>query len=129
MAAKRILVVDDEAGITRGIKLNLEAAGEYEVRTENNARATLAAARDFQPDLILLDVMMPEMDGGDVASELRDDPVLKDIPIVFLTAAISIEETGGHEKVSGPMVYLAKPVVTSELTQCIERHLRRQSPL
>jgi CheY-like chemotaxis protein len=128
MTKKRILVVDDEASITRGIRMTLEVAGGYEVRTENVAQDTMAAARDFQPDLVLLDIMMPEMDGGDVAAQLRDDPVLKDIPIVFLTALTSNQETGGHEMASGPGIYLAKPVVMSELTKCIERHARTQSP-
>ena len=56
---KRILVVDDEPSITRLLKLNLEQAGEYEVATEDVSKAALAAAEEFQPDLILLDVMMP----------------------------------------------------------------------
>jgi len=128
MAKKRILVVDDEASVTRGIKLNLETGGKYEVRTENHAPDTLAAARDFQPDLILLDVMMPEMDGGDVAAQLREDPELTGIPVVFLTALTSNQETGGHDMISGPAIYLAKPVVVSELTKCIERYARKQSP-
>ncbi len=128
MSKKRILVVDDEPSVTRGIRMNLAALGDYEVLTENVARNALAAARDFRPDLILLDVMMPEMDGGDVAGQLRDNPALKDIPIVFLTAAISNDETGGHKMASGPGVYLAKPVQLGELTRCIERHARKQSP-
>jgi len=127
MTKTRILVVDDEASVTRGIRLNLEAV-DYEVRTENRAEDALAAARDFRPDLILLDVMMPGMDGGDVAGQMREDAALKDIPIVFLTALTSNRETGGHEMISGPTLYLAKPVVLSELVKCIERHVRTPSP-
>ena len=123
MSKKRILVIDDEASITRSLKLNLEAAGGYEVRAENDARRALTVARDFGPDLVLLDVMMPEMDGGDVAAQLRATVVLHDVPIVFLTAIVSKQETGGHEMVSGTMPYLAKPVDWRELKACIEEHL------
>jgi len=85
----------------------------------------LADARAFRPELILLDVMMPELDGGDVAAQLQADPLLRDIPIVFLTALVSNEETGGHEMVCGSMPYLAKPVDFGELTKCIEEHVRK----
>jgi CheY-like chemotaxis protein len=68
---KRILVVDDEPSITRLLKLNLEETNRYVVRTENDAKAALASAEVFQPDLILLDVMMPDLDGGQLASRLQ----------------------------------------------------------
>ena len=101
MSTKRILVVDDEPGVTRNLKLTLESGGGYEVLSENHAANALTAARIFRPDLILLDVMMPDMDGGDVAARLRADPLLRDTPIIFLTALVSNEETDGHEMLSG----------------------------
>ena len=119
----RILVIDDEPSVTRGLRLNLEALGTYEVRAINRARAVLQTAREFRPNLILLDVMMPEMDGGAVAAQLQEDPLLKGIPIVFLTAIVSKEETKGHEARIGGLNYLAKPVDVAELTQVIEAHL------
>jgi CheY-like chemotaxis protein len=125
MQKKRILVIDDEASVTRSIKLNLENVGDYEVRTENQAVQALKAAREFKPDLILLDVMMPEMDGGAVAARLREVPAFKDIPIIFLTAIVSKEETKGHEAVIGGMSFLAKPMDLSELIQSVEKHLKR----
>ena len=69
---KKILVVDDEAGLTRMIKANLERTGKYEVRTENMGSRAMAAAREFRPDLMFLDVMMPDMSGDDVAARLAD---------------------------------------------------------
>ena len=120
MTKKRILVVDDEASITRTMKVNLERTGAYAVRTENQATHALAAAREFQPDLILLDVMMPEMDGGEVAAGLRDDPALQNIPIVFLTAIVSKKETGGEYLESGGQTFIAKPANLDSLIQCIE---------
>jgi CheY-like chemotaxis protein len=120
----RILVIDDEASVTRSIRLNLETLGTYEVRPENHARAAVQTAREFRPDLILLDVMMPEMDGGAVAALLQEDPLLKGTPIVFLTALVSNEETQKREAHIGGMNYLAKPVDLVELTRVIEAHLK-----
>jgi len=125
MITKRILVVDDEPGVTRNLKLNLESGGGYEVLGENDATNALSAARTFRPDLILLDVMMPGMDGGDVAARLRADPLLSDTPILFLTAIVSNQETDGHEKVSGAETFLAKPVDIGELKKTVEKHIRR----
>jgi len=95
------------------------------VFTENHAANALGAARIFRPDLILLDVMMPDMDGGDVAARLRADPLLRDTPVIFLTALVSNEETDGHEIVSGAEMFLAKPVDISELKKTVEDHIRR----
>ena len=123
MRKQRILVIDDEPSITRSLKLNLEANGGYEVRTVNNPRHALEMARKFKPDLVLLDVMMPEMDGGEVAAQLQANPMLKDVPVIFLTAIVSNQETGGHEMVSGTNAFLAKPVDWHELKACLAEHL------
>ena len=125
MRSKRIFVVDDEPSITRNLKLNLESSGDYDVFAENRATNALAAARSFRPDLILLDVMMPDMDGGEVAARLRADPLFRDTPIVFLTAIVSNEETDGHEMLSGAETFLAKPVDIGELKKTVEEHIRR----
>ena len=89
---KRILVVDDQADITRMLKLNLEKTNDYEVRMENSSRLAVNSAEEFHPDLILLDVLMPGIDGGELASRLEVSPKLKGVPIVFLTAAATKEE-------------------------------------
>ncbi len=125
MNKKRILIVDDEPSVTRTMKLNLEATGNYQVQTENHSSQALATARSFRPDLVLLDVMMPEPDGGEVAAQFQADPYLKSIPIVYLTALVTNKETGGHEKEIGDQPFLAKPADLAELTRCIEQHLRR----
>jgi len=123
MPKKRILLVDDEASVTRGIKLNLENLGIYEVRAENQARHAVETAREFKPDLIFLDVIMPELDGGEIAARIADDPLLKGTPIVFLTAIVTNQETKGSEAIFGGCNFLAKPVDLAELVKCIERHL------
>jgi CheY-like chemotaxis protein len=124
MAKKRILVIDDEAGITRTMKVNLERTGDYIVGTENQARHALTAAREFQPDLILLDVMMPDMDGGELAGEIHADLALENVPIVFLTAIVSNRETAGQPIESGGQTFVAKPVDLRSLIECIEKNTR-----
>ncbi len=123
MARKRILVVDDEASLTRMLRKNLEATGKYEVQEENRGAHAAAAAREFRPDLILLDVMMPDVDGGSVAAQIESDDTLKQTPIVFLTAIVEkgeVEPAGG---IFGGHTFLAKPVAFSDLVVCIENHL------
>ncbi len=120
MAKKRIFIIDDEPSITRTMKVNLERTGAYTVGTENHALHALVTAREFQPDLILLDVMMPEMSGDEVATQVQSDPALQHVPIVFLTAIISPKETGGQYLESGGQTFVAKPVDLDALIQCIE---------
>lgn len=120
---KRILVVDDEPSITRLLKLNLEETNDYEVRTENDAKAAVASAEDFQPDLILLDVLMPDLDGGELASRLQASPKLKGVPIVFLTAAATKKEVYARGGKVGGLPFLAKPVDLAEVVACLNQHL------
>ena len=85
---KRILVVDDLAGDTRLLKRFLEETNKYEVLEENDATAALSAAEKFQPHLIVLDVLMPDINGLELASRLEANPKLQAVHIVFLTARI-----------------------------------------
>jgi len=120
---KRILAVDDEPRNTRLLKLYLEQTNNYVVREENDAKAALSTAEEFQPHLILLDVMMPGMDGGELAACYKASPKLKAVPIVFLTASITkgeVEASGGRV---GGQSFLAKPVVLTEVVACLKHHL------
>jgi two-component system, OmpR family, response regulator len=123
MSQKRILIVDDEESFTRLLKLNLEAGGAYRVRTESHALRAVAAAKEFKPDLVLLDVMMPEMDGGDIASTLRQDPEMSRIPVVFLTAAVKKQEVSARQGLVGGFPFLAKPVDVETVIACLRKHL------
>jgi CheY-like chemotaxis protein len=123
MMKKKILVVDDESSITRLLKLNLEKGGDFIVRAENEGAKTLAAAKEFKPDLILLDVMMPDIDGGDVAAIIQADPLLRGVPIVFLTAAVKKEEIEAKGGMVGGFPYIAKPLDLKGVTEVIERTL------
>src|SRR5580765_1108812 len=89
---KRVLIVDDEASFTRLLKLNFHHTGRYIAETVNDSTQAVRVAKRFSPDVILLDVMMPGMDGGEVASRIHALPRLSHTPIVFLTAAIKRDE-------------------------------------
>ena len=123
MSKHRILIIDDERPMTRMVRLNLEATGRYEVREENASANALLTARDFRPDLVLLDVIMPGADGGEIAARFKIDPVLSRIPIVFLTATVSPREAGKGGLMSAGMKFLAKPVSLATLVGCIEEFL------
>ncbi len=114
--------------MTRLIKLNLERTGAYEVLAVNEPGSALSAAKQFKPDLILLDVMMPNLDGGDVASEFESDPDLKGVPIVFLTAIVTKKEAGPEGFRSSGRRFLAKPISLEELVRSIEETLRQGGP-
>jgi CheY-like chemotaxis protein len=126
MSKLKILIVDDESSFTRLLKLNLEATGKYQVRDENLATRAVAVAKDFHPDLIFLDVMMPGMDGGELKARLRETPGLRGVPIVFLTAAVKPEEIEQHKGVIGGDLYLAKPVDLDVIERCIHDQLSGQ---
>ena len=117
---KRILVVDDEPDFTYSIRMGLETLGSYEVREENDANNAKRAARDFMPHLILLDIMMPELDGSEVASAIREDSKLRHIPVVFCTALVSKKEVRNGSCTIGGNVFLPKPFDLDKLIECIE---------
>jgi CheY-like chemotaxis protein len=120
---KRILVVDDQAQNTRLLKLYLERTDDYVVREENSAKAALSAAEEFNPDLILLDVMMPGLDGGELAARFKASTKLKTVPTVFLTAAVTKEEVKAGGGLVGGMPFIANPLVLSEVLACLKQHL------
>jgi putative two-component system response regulator len=117
---KRILIVDDEPEFTSMLRLTLERQGYYQVQEENSASAARQAARFFDPDLIILDVMMPEMDGSELAASLKEDRLLRDVPFLFMTALVDATECGDH----GGQTYLSKNVPIDRLIGCIEEKLQ-----
>lgn len=122
--AKKILLVDDEAGFTELLKMNLEKSGDYEVRIENDSVNAHLTAKEFKPDIILLDVVMPGMDGGDVQAQMEGDPELRGVPVVMLTALVdSAELSEGAVAQSGSVTVLPKPVDLDLLLRVIEENL------
>jgi len=125
MGKKKILVIDDEENFTKLLKRNLELTNKYEVRTENKGALGLAAAKEFKPDLILLDILMPDVDGGEVGCQLENDSETANIPVIYLTAVVNKEEVEKSDGLIGRHPFVAKPVSTIELIDCIEKALGR----
>lgn len=121
---KRILLVDDEKSFTTLLKLNLEETGKYEVRVENWPEDAIGAVREFKPHLVLLDIIMPRLPGGNVAAMIDDDPQLKGTPIVFLTAAVGKATVKDHDGIICDHPCLAKPATLEEITAVIDGHAR-----
>ena len=122
---RRILIVDDDRDSTHLIKILLEKISHYLVLEENDAAKAHESARDFRPDLILLDIMMPETDGGEVAAQIEADPELQRTPIIFLTALVTKPETKTGLRIQGHLS-LAKPINIPELIDEIEDNLPAQ---
>ena len=118
----KILVVDDEPTFTRLLKINLEVSDRYIVAVENDPYLALPVALDFRPDLILLDVMMPGLDGGDLVERFSNHDELSRIPIVFLTATVTKAEVDTRLGCFGGMRFLAKPIDLTALQECLEEH-------
>ena len=128
MRKDRILVIDDNIHATRTARLVLERTGHYEVRELNESDQALAVAWEFGPDLILLDVCMPNVEGSEVAEKINNDPALTSTPIVFMTCILTPSEAGRNGSVViGRHEYLAKPVRPEKLIACIEGNLARAS--
>ncbi len=123
MKKKKLLIVDDEVMFTNAIKLAFGRKEDYEVCVENDPRMAVATARKFGPDVIILDVIMPEMDGGEVHSQIMADPSLRHIPIIFLTAIVRQREVDEHNGVIGGSLFIAKPVDADGLSNAIEKYL------
>ena len=117
---RRILIVDDDRDGTRLIKILPEKIRHYRVLEENDAAKAHESARDFRPDLILLDIMMPQIDGGDVAAQIDADPELQGTPILFLTAVATEAQAKAGISFQGHPV-LAKPINILELINRIEK--------
>ncbi len=123
MAKETILIVDDEADLLDLIEYNLEKEG-YSVLKAENGYDGIKLARKYNPDLIILDIMMPKMTGIEVCKVLKEDPVLKIRPVIFLTAR-GDEKTEIEGLEMGADDFLSKPISTSKLVSRIRTVLRR----
>ena len=116
---RRILIVDDDRDSTHLLKILLEKTGGYVVLEENDAAKAHQSVHNFKPDLILLDIMMPQIDGVELASEIDADPQLQRTPIIFLTA---LGDARAGLRIQGHPV-LAKPINVPELINRLEENL------
>ena len=120
----KVLLIDDEDDVCFFLKGNLELTGEFDVLTTTSGKEGIEFARGEKPDIILLDLNMPEMSGDEVAQILSDGSDTNKIPIVFITALITKGEVGDDSITNiGGYNYVAKPVATKELVAVIRRIL------
>jgi len=119
----RVLIIDDEAPIRLLCRVNLEAEG-VEVIEACDGASGIETARRERPDVILLDVMMPRLDGWDVAELLVGDELTKEIPIIFLTARAEVRDRARGLDIGG-IEYVTKPFNPLELAPLIEALLER----
>lgn len=119
--AQRVLVADDSP-INRQLLQSLLGRMGLEVQAVEDGQSTLDAVAAQPPDLVLLDVMMPGMDGGTLAARLRESPSLESVPIVFLTAAVKKAEVITHQGQIGGFPFVAKPVEFDELLALLKVH-------
>src|SRR4030088_2625767 len=118
----RFLIIDNSSAFTRSAKLAMERTGRYSGWEENEPARAHQTAQRVKPDLILLDIAMPEIDGGEVAARIESDPTLHRIPVVFLTALVTKAEARSGLQIQGHP-FLAKPISIPELVAGIERNL------
>ena len=120
----KVLLIDDEKEFNHFVKLNLENTGEFEVLATEDPIVGIDLARRNPPDLILLDIYMPKLDGTAVAESLLADSLTSNIPIVFLTALVKQGELSKNSTIAGRH-YIAKPVTTGDLISQIKVILKK----
>ncbi len=124
MAEKiKVLLIDDEEVFGVMVKMNLEASGDYEVSTETKGRQAMAAVKRFKPDIIFLDVIMPDMGGVEVYNELKEYCDKHSVPVIFLTALVSDKDVYASMGNIGGHPFLAKPVTTEKLISSIRENI------
>ena len=125
---KKILVVDDNPGMLKVLDKWLKVAG-YEVLEAWDGRMGLEMTKREKPDLVLLDILMPAMDGKEFVRCLQKDPQIKDIPVVFITVCIDLEKDKGHETIDVDGIHypgFAKPLHNARLLSLIRKTLNRR---
>ena len=118
----RILIVDDNPRFSHSARLILQQSGQYVVCEENDAASAVETARSFRPDLILLDLVMPQLDGAEVAAQVESDWALHGVPIVFVTGLVTRDEARNGHRIDGHRV-VSKPVSSFDLLGAVEESL------
>jgi len=123
VSKKKILVVEDEESLLKLESILLTSKG-YEVQGVTNGQAALDAIAEEKPDLVLLDIMLPEMDGFEVCRRIKENPQTKDLPVVMLTAKKSREDMARGQQV-GADWYITKPFKSVNVIETIQRFLNK----
>jgi CheY-like chemotaxis protein len=120
---RRVLIVDDEEDALAMLGDRLESAGYFVLKASDGKQA-ISIAREANPDLILLDIVMPEMDGIETSRVLHEDPATRNIPIVFLTCLVKKDEEKQREVIGGRQ-FLAKPYDSEHLLSTVDKYARK----
>lgn len=120
MAVQQILLVDDDADIRTIGEMALASVGGFDVRVVGSGRAALEDAKEHRPDVILLDVMMPGLDGPATLAKLREDKELRDIPVIFMTAKVQTHEIEQYREL-GATGIIPKPFDPMTLADEVRR--------
>ena len=123
MKKSKILIIDDDVRFARMLKSHLQQNEIYEVGIETNATDAVNSIREFMPELVLLDIMMPGVSGDMIADEILNDEELSHIKIIFLTGLVTKHEVQSKEGQFSGRTLLAKPVDIDELLACVEKQL------
>lgn len=123
MEKRKVMIVDDEERFLKMAKMNLEETGKYEVETLSDARDIISRVKSFRPDVILLDILMPKMDGVEACNIINDDPAINRIPIITLSALDTDKDRLMMYKL-GVVDFLIKPIEKNELISRIEKALQ-----
>lgn len=122
----QLLLVDDEPGVREAVKDYLQEVGGFDVQVASNANDAWNMLQQKTPDLVITDVMMPQVDGYQFLKKLRDDPRFKALPVIFLTArGMTTDRIQGYQ--AGVDAYIPKPFDTDELIAVVENLLERRS--
>ena len=115
--------MDNEPELTDVLKIALESLGGFRVRSENDPSFAVAVAKEFAPDLIIMDIKMPELDGAGVVIQLKAEPALAETPIVFLTGTVTVPEIGRHGGKTGGLRFLPKTMPFESMVACLKNIL------
>ncbi|MDD5432516.1 MAG: response regulator [Candidatus Omnitrophica bacterium] len=124
MVKKKVLIIDDEVDFTEILKLNLELTGKYEIKIENNSSHGLETAKKFKPDVILLDILMPHINGYKVLDLLKKDEDTISIPVIMLSA-ITTEEAKVISAGLYDESFIEKPISVKILEEKLDKVLGR----
>ena len=121
---KKILIVDNEPELTDVLKIALESLGDFHVLSENDPSLAVSVAKQFAPDLIIMDIKMPGLDGADVAIQLQAESAFSETPIVFLTGTVTAPEIVRHGTMHCGLRFLPKTMRLDAMVACLNDILR-----
>lgn len=125
MEKKKVLIIDDEENFCKLVKMNLELSPDFSVEMAVEGKKGIEIAKKFQPDVIILDIMMPKMSGFEVLERLKKDAKTIAVPVIMLSAKEDMEFQVKAAKMYDEM-YLTKPIDAPTLKEKIEEVLRRR---